>query len=114
MGGGDFESHHTDMLDDNIYDRRCKLAEAQPAAWGGLKQHLPDYVRNPHKYRRYDIDWNESEVSNTEAAAATFDLLRKRKGDIEEERADLSQGVVFNQGRLQVTSEVRRSLKQQR
>ena len=54
-------------------------------------------INNPNKYRRYEIDWNEKEPSNAAAAAATFDFLRKLKaGQKEEERADLTQAVVFN------------------
>jgi len=57
---------------------------------------LPECIKNPSKYQRYEIDWEEKEGSNSAAAAATFDFLRQLKGGGEaEKKADLNQGVVF-------------------
>jgi len=50
-------------------------------------------MKNPGKFTKYKIDWDEKEGSNAAAAAATFEFLRKRKEL--EPKADLNQGFVF-------------------
>jgi len=58
-----------------------------------FKHELPECVLNPQKYQRYELDWDENEPSNVQAASQTFAMLRSRQQA--ELKADLTKGVTF-------------------
>lgn len=54
---------------------RCKFG-----ARCRFKHDTPDFVQNPNKYRRYEIDWDEDDTSANKAAAMeALDLARKAR-----------------------------------